>query len=281
MSFNKLQSPKYIQKKRKRLIFTVFASSIGALALITFLSIFANFPFFQTQSLFVQGIDSPDSQLVKKIAQSDLEGSYAFFIPKSNIFFYPKSKIIRDIIALYPKIDKVTVYLQGLSDVIISVNERIEKVIVCNGFKGDQENDCYSVDKDAYVFKKRDNDSMMASPFKYYFNIGTSTVTIGTHFIDQSKFNDLQKFIRNVTDLKLNPAGLLIGDDNSYELYIKNMDQSDAVVYFDNRTPFDKTVSKLATFWQNSQNKKIGLTNIPNFEYINLRFGNNVFYLVK
>ena len=69
--------------------------------------------------------------------------------------------------------------------------------------------------------------------------------------------------------------------NGNFELYIKNKDQSITVVYFDDRTPFDKTAENFLAFWQSAQDKKLGLTVVPTFDYINLRFGNNVFYTTR
>ena len=61
-------------------------------------------------------------------------------------------------------------------------------------------------------------------------------------------------------------------------MFIKNTQKdSEITVYFDDRSPFDSTLQNLLTFWQDSiENKKA--TSTPAFDYINLRFGNTVYY---
>ena len=112
-------------------------------------------------------------------------------------------------------------------------------------------------------------------------NTSSSSVAIGSIFLNKDRFAKLQQFISELNSTIIDATGLLIGDDGSYELYIKNPDGSSGVVYFDDRTPLENTKSNLLVFWQNALDKKIGLTHMPSFEYVNLRFGKNIFYLIK
>ena len=83
---------------------------------------------------------------------------------------------------------------------------------------------------------------------------------------------NLQDFVKGVRASGISTLGILIGEEGSYELYIKNRDLSTAVVYFDDRIPFESTMSNLLAFWDNKE---------ANYNYINLRFGNNIFYSLK
>lgn len=143
--------------------------------------------------------------------------------------------------------------------------------MICDGFREDEEGEhCSFADKQGIIFEK-----VATSSDKIYFKYYSSNE------INQDKFIQLQNFVKNVENSGIIATGLLLSEDGSYELYIKNVDQSTAVVYFDDRTSLDKVVSNLSVFWKNSLNKKIGSDLIPNFEYINLRFGNNIFYHIK
>jgi hypothetical protein len=97
----------------------------------------------------------------------------------------------------------------------------------------------------------------------------------------QKSFLQFQKFMAMIQKEHISIVGLLIGEKNQYELYIKNKDDTETVVYFDNRTPLEKTASNLILFWNDSMLKKKNATTTPIFDYINLRFGNNIFYVTK
>ena len=101
------------------------------------------------------------------------------------------------------------------------------------------------------------------------------------NFIDKALFHDLQKFIDTIQRAHISTVGILIGENNRFELYLKNTDLTEVTVYFDNRLPFNKTATNLVAFWNDSITKKKNATTTPIFDYINLRFGNNIFYVTK
>ena len=49
----------------------------------------------------------------------------------------------------------------------------------------------------------------------------------------------------------------------------------------DNKQPLDKTLSNFVLFWNDAMKKNKNATSTLIFEYINLRYGNNIFYATK
>ena len=167
---------------------------------------------------------------------------------------------------------------KDFSTLEVSVVERIPDAVVCEGFREEGEtDDCFFVDKNGYVYAESPDFSDGVYS-RYYMNSDSSKLVVGENFIDPAKFKELQDFTKGVRANSIATLGILIGESGSYELYVKNRDQSTAVIYFDDRTPFDKTMSNFIAFWDNAMTKKIGTTTASNFNYINLRFGNNIFY---
>ncbi len=211
------------------------------------------------------------SEEVKKDVLDMVSGNYYFIIPKDSYFFLSKEKIKNKIVDDFKRIDTIEIKNKGTTGLEIEITERQPEVMICDGFREDEEGEhCSFADKQGIIFEK-----VATSSDKIYFKYYSSDE------IDKDKFLQLQDFVKNVENSGIIATGLLLSEDGSYELYIKNVDQSIAVVYFDDRTSLDKVVSNLSVFWKNSINKKIGSDSIPNFEYINLRFGNNVFYHIK
>ncbi len=276
-----LQSAKYLEKKRKRLVVTISLISFIFLICVLLLVLFLRLPFLQVKSVIVNGSTTVSATGIQDTVMKNLQGNYLFFIPKSNFLFYPKNRITKDILSSYNKLSDSSLELDGIDRLTVSVAERIPAVTVCEGYRDDEaENLCYFADSSGYVYEKIEGfyDDVY---FRYYLNTSSTTVSLGSPFIDPSRFSKLQSFISDLNNTIVKSNGLLIGDDGSYELYIENKDGSAGVVYFDDRIPLETTKTNLVVFWQNALNKKIGLSYMPSFEYINLRFGRNIFYLVK
>lgn len=266
-----LQSAKYLQKKKKQRILTITIYSIASLIAILAILLSFKLSFLRVTNISVNDTLNIKSEEVKKDVLDMVSGNYYFIIPKDSYFFLSKEKIKNKIVDDFKKIDTVEIKNKGTTGLEIEITERQPEVMICDGFREDEEGEhCSFADKQGIIFEK-----VATSSDKIYFKYYSSDE------IEKDKFLQLQDFVKNVENSGIIATGLLLSEDGSYELYIKNVDQSIAVVYFDDRSSLDKVVSNLSVFWKNSINKKIGSDSIPNFEYINLRFGNNVFYHIK
>lgn len=266
-----LQSAKYLQKKKKQRILTITIYSIASLIVILAILLSFKLSFLRVTNISANDTLNIKSEEVKKDVLDMVSGNYYFIIPKDSYFFLSKEKIKNKIVDDFKRIDTIEIKNKGTTGLEIEITERQPEVMICDGFREDEEGEhCSFADKQGIIFEK-----VATSSDKIYFKYYSSDE------IDKDKFLQLQDFVKNVENSGIIATGLLLSEDGSYELYIKNVDQSIAVVYFDDRSSLDKVVSNLSVFWKNSINKKIGSDSIPNFEYINLRFGNNVFYHIK
>lgn len=266
-----LQSAKYLQKKKKQRILTITIYSIASLIVILAILFSFRLSFLRVTNISVNDTLNIKSEEIKNDVLDMISGNYYFIIPKDSYFFLSKEKIKNKIVDDFKKINTIEIKNKGITGLEIEITERQPEVMICDGFREDEEGEhCSFADKQGIIFEK-----VATSSDKIYFKYYSSEE------IDKDKFLQLQNFVKNVENSGIIATGLLLSEDGSYELYIKNVDQSIAVVYFDDRTSLDKVVSNLSVFWKNSINKKIGSDSIPNFEYINLRFGNNVFYHIK
>ncbi len=267
-----LQSAKYTQKKRRKMLIMALATLASILIAITIVILVIRLPFLQINSINVSGVHTIDAELVKKIAQTEIANSYLYLLPKQSIILYPKQDIEKKLMVSVAKIESVMVSIVNMSLLNIDITERGPSVIICEGYREDlDDSKCSYADQYAIAYEKIASSTINSDLFRYYANSP----------IDIKKFGELQKFVSDIKKAGIIANGMLIGEDGGFELYIENADQSSATVYFDDRTSFDRTKTNLVIFWQNAINKKIGLSKVPNFDYINLRFGNNVFYLVK
>lgn len=267
-----LQSPKYLEKKRKKTTIKVLLWVVASCAVITAFILVLRLPFLQIATVKLEKPGSLPASEVEAKALATTQGNYFYVVPRSFSFFYPKDDIQAAVTDAYKKIDSMRVVRKSFSTLEITVSERVPEAIVCEGFREEDELDeCFFADKDGFIFTESPgfSDGVYS---RYYVNSDSNKLVLGTNFIDQEKFKELQSFVEGVRANDISTLGMLVGEGGSYELYVKNMDQSTAVVYFDDRTPLEKTMSNLIAFWDNKR---------MNFDYINLRFGNNIFYTLK
>ncbi len=280
-----LQSAKYLQKKRKRLLKNLSLGVAGAIALIALLIFIFTLEPLQISTINVTGTKTLSVEEIRSAVNATLQGKYLNIIPKTSGLFFSEEKTRQELLNSFKKIHSVEFDHKDLDTLNISITESIPQAIVCEGFREDERwDDCFYVDEKGYIFEKSSQFSDGVY-LKYFVNMDSDPLTIGTSFMDEVKFKELQSFAKKFNDAEISVTGILVGALGSYELYIRNSDQSVTVIYFDDVNPLDKTFSNFIAFWQSAKDNKLGertgTSTAPVFDYINLRFGNNIFYTTK
>lgn len=276
-----LQSAKYLEKKKKRFIVNLSLGLAIAIFSIVLLVFILRLPALQINEVEVSGVKTLDSSEIKLATLAAMDGKYLNLISKNNTLFFSKKNIEEVLKNSFKKIDSINISRESISTLKVEIKESAPKAIVCEGFRQEEdESKCFFVDDEAYIFEKA---SMISDGVytKYYINHGDTPISLGNNFIDKNRFSDLQRFVENLRVANISIGGIFIGEGGNYELYVKNNDQSITVVYFDDRTPFEKTSSNFLAFWQSALENKLGTIATTTFDYINLKFGNNVFYTTR
>lgn len=278
-----LQSPKYAKKRQKKLVGAVFLFCISVAVIIAASIYLLKASFLQIDTIFIDNTDiSPViSKEIKENALDILSGNYFNLIPKSNILFFPKNLMVKTIHDSFREIDTIAIRRTGLSDITISIKDRIPVALVCAGFREENSNNetCFLADRHANVFAPFDavstSTGISASTYnRYYVPADKISLSTSTGFIDERIFSELQTFVDGATRGGLAPQGVLIGEGGEYEMYTK----SGTTVYFDNRIPLATSLSNLMTFWQNSLEKNKKSTSTAVFDSVNLHFGKAIYY---
>lgn len=276
-----LKSQKSVQKKKKKIIIIIILSSLSIIFYTLSIILFLRLEIFQISNIYVTGVKTINVDDIKDISMNSLNSYYLGIIPKTNIIFY-SSSILKNLKESFKKIDSLNISRHGISGIDIDIKEKDTKALICSGFYGEENQDqkCYSVDEYGFVFEESPDFSSGVFPH-YYLNIDINKKIIGNYIIESKLFNRLQNMFKVIENSGIHIFGLFISDKDEYELYIRNIDSSEAVVYFDNRTSFEDIADNLILFWNDTVLMKKNIEDIPIFEYINLKFGNNIFYVTK
>ena len=283
-----LQSKKVLERRRKKRIVTYSLFSVAGISVIVAFVFLVNLSFFQISKISFTGIESLDPKELQGSVETALSGSSLSIFSKKSTFFVSKFAVEEVLLKNFKKIETLQVSRDGFTGLMIDVVERKPVVLVCSGFHEvnteEVDESCYFTDEKGYVFAPAPEFSAGVY-MRYYLSALDGEDLVGKDFIELEKFQSLQNFVGSLSTRGIAVRGLLLADGGMYELYIKNTDQSEAIIYFDDRSPFERTASNLIAFWDNSRtakaSKKNTTSSLPIFEYINLRFGNNIFYVLK
>jgi hypothetical protein len=248
------------------------------------MSFFFHLPAFALTDIKVFGADAEIIPTVQSAVERSLAGNYMGIFPRDSTLIYPKADIVAHIKSTSARVLDVAVSRDGLHGLVVTVSQKIPSATVCqtlpdfydNRFIFDQMSGCYLADASGFLFEKAppanassslDSD-VLAHPVYYIPDSASLSDQVGSYATSTAEFKTLQSFIAGTISLGIPAQAVLIKDDGEYELYA-----STTVIYFNDKSGLPEELAHLIAFLTNTKGR---------FDYIDLRYGNNVIYkLVK
>ncbi len=282
---NVLNSPRLFELKKRRhraILNKIFLSFLGLLAIFILLAYFSHFDSLNINEIQIVGNKTVDAEAIKTTVKQQVAGKYLWFFPKTNILFYPKNSIRNELQDKFKRLKDINFSIKNNKVLEVSLSERVAKYTWCGADLPlvDAENQkCYFLDEDGYVFDEAPYFSGEIY-FKFYGleNINTNN-PLGSYFFKQN-FKQLISFKDILVSIGLKPAALDITDDGDIEIFLSRGSSS---------TTGPKIIFKADADFQNvAENLEAALVTEPlqsklknkysSLLYIDLRFGNKVYY---
>jgi len=211
-------------------------------------------------------------------------GSYLWLFPRNNAFWYPHDALEQYLVETFKRIDTIKIHRKGLQTLVVDIKERKPFAIWCNSPKvstttptmEDGSEDCYFIDQNSTIFAKAPNFSGDAY-FKYYGLISvTDDSPIGKEYIASiTEFNEISDFVSKTKELSIRPLYLLAKDNGEFSLVLSGGGE----IYFDMKESLSNIGQNLEALLKTSV--FASTTGDLPVEYIDLRYGNKLFYKLK
>ena len=283
------QSRSFGERRRRRASIGVAASIVAAVFWIFALARFSSLGYFSIDAIQVYGADPDIVPTVQSAASAALRGSYIGVFSKSNVFMFPRKSVANAVIASSPRITSADVRRDGWHTLIVSVSEKAPAALVCAGLPDfdasgalSDDDDCYAADATGLMFEKMP--AVASDGYdRYYAPDISDDAAIGSLATSTAEFAALQSFVSGVKTLGIKPEGLLVKDGGDYELYVENPGAvpgpaSLAIIYFNDLAGFPTELTDLQAFWPHMTASSTASGATLGFQYIDLRYGSNVFY---
>jgi len=215
----------------------------------------------ETQSLI-------NSNEVEQKIQKELEGYYVYVFPKNSIFWYDKDTIGEILRNDYPEIDSLEVDLKKFDDLQINITEREVQYQASFG------QELYDLDMNGVLFKK--TSSAASSTRIFYSQLDAVSGVLGEQFVERDTYIEFNGFLDDLEKQGIvvkkiyfeNKIQTILELDNSVRLIIHPSDKYETIV---------KTLQEVLVY------KEFGFDKIDSdfavdVAYINLRYGNKLFY---
>jgi hypothetical protein len=227
-------------------------------------------PVIRIHTVSVKGASAVNEGQIKEVALRDLAGTYRYLIPKNNIFLYPAESIKNDLLGTFPALERVEIARSSFGSIEITVAERQTAALWC-GASMTNPSPCFVLDKAGVAYAPAANFS--GEVYIKYF--GPVTGNDAKQYLTSGTFYELASFVEavRVPAMSEKPRSVeVVGTD------VNLVFGSGFVLKFSLK---DSGADVLDRF-------KLALGAAPfisrplsDFEYLDLRFGDKVYYMAK
>ncbi len=280
-----ITSPRMVElsrkrRKRRRVFFVIsFFVFIGLLVGLSYLSKYQKI---NIKEIRVEGTHIIDADKVIEETQKEISGNYIYLFSKSNTFIYPRRSLESKLRKEFPRIEELSINLDGLQVLYIKVKERFGAYLWCGASlpasNADTGENCYFVNSDGLIFDKAPYFSGNVY-FKFYTPILDPNVPLGQNLFDKEKFRTLVNTIDRLEYMGLHTTVLVMLDDNKY--YFKITDRKSTnmpEIWWNKENELSKVVDNLELALKNKDFQKEIFSRLNTLSYIDLRFDNKVLY---
>jgi len=223
-------------------------------------------PALQISAVQVEGAQTVSSSTVEAFVRERLLGSYGYILPRRNIFLYPKRSIVRALSAAYPQFTSVDVHAVDFHTIAVAIVEREPRALWC----ADR---CYLMDENGVVYAEA---PVFSAPVYTTYQGTTTGDRLPKQFLAPGEFLPLSALVDAIAQK--------IPDERLQEVEVDA--QSDVQMHFvggfivrfalrdEGGDVFERFVLALssAPFKDKPLSK---------FEYLDLRFGDKLYYKEK
>ena len=242
----------------------IIALVVFVVTLITGLVMLSQASFLTIKNVSLAGNATISQEAVLATVDKHLTGDYLWLFPKRNIFLYPKDRLVETLLKQFATAKKVSIKRRSLQTIMIEFSERENNALWCLN-----ESECFFLDSSGYVFAQAPNFS--GDIYRKYFG-GISADPIGQQYLSAKDFAALESFVTAVSSLGLTPKATYLTASGDYEIFLTTSSK----IMLNQEKSLVATFINLEALWQ-SRDFQTELAG-KNLDYIDLRFGNKVFY---
>ena len=262
-----------VRARRRKLRVIGFAACVVLIAGITAAVSYASYlPQYSVESINILGAQAVPSQEISDYVHSIIYNGSHHFLSRGNIFIYPKDVIEKDIVADFPRIASVQVSRSALlaTAITVTVNERQTFALWC-----DANQNCYDMDQNGFIFAGPVADAS-SSQYDFFGGIATSSNTqaspIGETFAS-GHVAGLAAFLELLGQTGFAPSGATVLSDEDFTVPLAQGFYIEA--------SFGEDPAQLVQNLQLILGSDELRDQWSNLEYIDLRFGDRVYYKLK
>lgn len=257
----------------RRRIFLIRFGGVCLLALIAtgLVSWGLHQPSINISTVVIQGNHVVTNEEINAVVDEVLAGSYWYLFPRRSSLIYPEQELSASILERLKRIKSIELVRTDLHTLSIDVREQQSYALWCRSGKREGQEECYFLNKDGLVYAPAPNFTGNVF-FRFYDDLNSGDV-IGKLYLDGS-FDRITVLIDSIRNLGEVPVALrpLTADD--FELHMEN----GSAILFGRKQRSSEVVDNLKAVHGSETFKNV---NGKDIDYIDLRFGNKVYFKLR
>jgi hypothetical protein len=265
-------------RARRRRRARVLLVSIAALLVVVGSSVFFGLhsPHTRLQTIQVTGTDPSTNKSISLFIQKELAGNYFFVVPRDSILFYFGNHLAIDILKKYPRLETASVALTSLSSISVTVSERLPQALWCGPDPADTA-PCLVLDAKGIAYGAAEASSS-STPYVVYYGALDSSST-PPQFLTTAQFRALSLFVDLLAQkIDAGPA-VSAAVNNEDDVTVTFQDGFRTLFILDDASTHSGDLLQRVSLVLQSQ--PFSANKIADFEYLDLRFGDKLYYKLK
>lgn len=267
---HKRHEPLRARRRRVR-IYAILASLLGLIVVAYGLHWISYRPSLRIGEISVRGATTQNPDDVTAHVQAELAQTSWRFFPRDSIFFYPKKELQASVATKFPRLKSARIGRGSVlgTQLIVNVDERVPYATWCRGNVIDPALECFVFDENGYIFAPLGSHTTDVS---YAFVGGVEGEPVGKLFAN-GQLPELLKYLKVLEQEGFRPLRIWIENERDFAVLLQNGFSIKASFGQDTHVLLGNL--KLVSVSPALRGREGEL------EYIDLRFGNRVYYKFK
>lgn len=283
----KYKPSKLARRRKKRFISRLIIYCIFFISLIPGFYFLSSADFISINKIQVSGTETLNEKEIEAFLGQKISGRYLKIFSKSNIFFYPKKEITKELPERYKKILKTEVGIEDFDSLLVKIEERRPFGLWCRKIEKQTDDfeeerigedlpnpnlfkeECFYLDKTGFIFAPVDD--IENGDYVKYFGKDIEN-PVGDFFIDPKDFLKIQDFFNFLKIFKVKPIELVV-ENSSAEVLL----DSNTKIFWDTNILPENAFEDLSALLGEPEFQKSDQP-IYFFEQIDLRFRPKILY---
>lgn len=272
-----------IKKKRRKKIIRLSILFVLIFAGLVFgLSCLSREKHITIDKIKVTGAHVLGEEEIAEIAKEELAGRYLYLFDRNNTFIYPKVDIQESLLKNFPRIEELTIGLNGLKELEINITERKGEFLYCGNKipenKIDIGDNCYFLNDEGLIFDEAPYFSGDIY-FKFYVPLADDSDPLGKKILDGDKFHELVYFFNKINKTGLKTVYFELGSDGINNLYLEQKNNLyNPKIIFKDEDNLDVLLENFTLAMKKDEFSNEIMSKYNTLDYIDLRFKNKILY---